>query len=401
MLFKVRNAALVALAVCISTFTTTAQELAPNTSANININVGETREFSFKGKKGDFWQLKESREWSVYPDVALIGPDGTDVLSGYEGYLRALVLPATGEYKLRFTLTRTDDGQDAKPGPHDLTVGYTDIFSMARGSVRVAKRMVGGYTAEIWQSKDEYVTTLKIMREGGLEAVLIGESNMPFQFADTAADGKTAAERRAAQLWRTADKTGDGVPDLAIEYYSGGAHCCYDMLFYELGKEVVMRRTLSTADSGVIPMRRNPKGGLRLRTADMSFAYWNISFAGSPAPVVILDFQNGEWRPNFSAMKRPAPSDAVLKKKAEAAKKLLSAAPYTNEDDYFEEAFWGEMLDLIYSGNESAAWKYFDMVWREDKPGKEKFKSDFNEQLKRSQFWQMIIADTPRKEDGL
>lgn len=392
MLLKTRAIAFFVFVFLLTSLTAQAQEMTPNTPVKISLSTGESKEFTFKGKQGDFWQLNETRDWPVYPDVALFAPDGRELLAEYDGYLRALILPADGNYRLRFTLTKTDS-EETKPGPHELTVGYTDIFALARGSARVSSRNVGGYSVEIWLSKDEYVTTLKISKGGDIEAVLIGESSVPFQFADIAADGKSRAEMRAAQLWRTPDKTGDGTPDVAIQFYSGGAHCCNDLHIYELGKAVTKVPTLSTADAGVVPMRRNPGGGLRLRTADMSFAYWNMSYAGSPAPIVILDFQNGQWRPNFAAMKKAAPTDAILKKKASNAKSKLTDAAYKSDDAYFEEAFWGEMLNLIYTGNEEAAWKYFDMVWKDTKPGKQEFREDFTKQLGLSPFWKMILED--------
>ena len=52
----------------------------------------------------------------------------------------------------------------------------------------------------------------------------------------------------------------------------------------------------------------------------------------------------------------------------------------------FQEAFWSEMLDLIYTGHEPLAWQYFDMAWPAKKPGKEKFKADFKEALAESYY---------------
>ena len=49
------------------------------------------------------------------------------------------------------------------------------------------------------------------------------------------------------------------------------------------------------------------------------------------------------------------------------------------------------MLDLIYSGNETAARQYFDLVWDSRKPGKEKFKQDFLEKLADTDFWKMRL----------
>ena len=67
----------------------------------------------------------------------------------------------------------------------------------------------------------------------------------------------------------------------------------------------------------------------------------------------------------------------------------MNLHPYTNPDDNFndfEEAFWGDMLDLIYTGHEDLAWQYFDMVWPAKKAGKGKFLADFKEQLSKSAY---------------
>jgi hypothetical protein len=162
-------------------------------------------------------------------------------------------------------------------------------------------------------------------------------------------------------------------------------------LFFELGNSVQPLDVIASGDARTIAIGKNPKGGLRLETGDNTFAYWLTSFAGSPIPAVILDYKNGVFRPNPAAMRKPAPTLAVIRKKAERAKKEIGLEPYTGvETSNFLYAFWGEMLEMIYSGNETAAWQYFDLAWDKRKPGKELFKKDFLEQLDKSQFWKMV-----------
>jgi hypothetical protein len=55
--------------------------------------------------------------------------------------------------------------------------------------------------------------------------------------------------------------------------------------------------------------------------------------------------------------------------------------------------FWGDMLDLIYTGHEDLAWQFLDLVWSPQKQGKERFIRDFKNQLLQSQYWQMILED--------
>jgi len=48
------------------------------------------------------------------------------------------------------------------------------------------------------------------------------------------------------------------------------------------------------------------------------------------------------------------------------------------------------MLDLIYTGNMNAAWKFFDKAWVKRVKGKDKFLREFREQLKTSPYWSEI-----------
>jgi hypothetical protein len=42
---------------------------------------------------------------------------------------------------------------------------------------------------------------------------------------------------------------------------------------------------------------------------------------------------------------------------------------------------WGEMLDLIYSGNMKSAWRLCDLSWPTNYPGKAVFLKEFKKQL--------------------
>jgi hypothetical protein len=95
-------------------------------------------------------------------------------------------------------------------------------------------------------------------------------------------------------------------------------------------------------------------------------------------------------------MKKPAPSAAIIRQKALKARKDIDLKPYEGEEKdpmRFMNAFWGEMLDFMYSGNETAAWQYFDLVWDSRKQGKEIFRDDFLRRLNHSRYWRMMQED--------
>lgn len=118
-------------------------------------------------------------------------------------------------------------------------------------------------------------------------------------------------------------------------------------------------------------------------------------------------------------MKKPAPSLAVLKNKAEFYRQRLSLKPYRGDvedydaiyrDDTYPDnrdvtykgtvlrnvVFWGPMLDLIYTGNEELAWQFLDLVWPPQKQGKTLFIRDFKKQLSESEYWKMILEDNKK-----
>jgi hypothetical protein len=51
---------------------------------------------------------------------------------------------------------------------------------------------------------------------------------------------------------------------------------------------------------------------------------------------------------------------------------------------------WQEMLNLIYTGNMTTAWRLLDMSWPAGKPGKMKFLRGFKKQLSKSPYYKDI-----------
>ncbi len=119
---------------------------------------------------------------------------------------------------------------------------------------------------------------------------------------------------------------------------------------------------------------------------DWTFAYWWTSFAESPAPEIILRFTAVKYRLAENLMRKPAPSEAELNREIEVIRndeswKDMQRPPAT---------LWGEMLDLIYSGNSAAAWRFFGKAWLAGVPGKDTALGDFKDQLAKSPYWPQI-----------
>lgn len=374
-------------------FGQTVESLRPMESKRFSLPKDGVKEFNLQLKKGAYVELgwEETSHEGYWPVLSLVSPSGKELL---ETESASLIVPVEGSYRVIVTLKGEKEARPNVPQP--LSLLYKNVFRIPANTVVRDARKVNGYDIKILVPKNTDEggeSILLIERAGKPEAIVKGESfgSLGFNFADKSGEGSAASAKLFAS---TSDKTGDGTPDVAIEYYSGGAHCCFSMHFFELGKEVTKVPVLSTGDAPISAIGKNPKGGLFLATADNNFAYWNVPFAESPFGDLVLEFREGQFRPSASKMLKPAPSLLELRKKATAARSIMNNVQYLGSDSaaaddkvVFEEAFWSTMIDLVYTGHRELAWEYLDMVWPKAKKGKEIFKRDFQEQLESSQFW--------------
>lgn len=369
---------------------TTAQDpqvLLPEKPITITLSPGESRSFSLEMKADEYAEI----EWLAKEDLSLsfgfLDSSGKAVCVGdSEDDVVVFIAPKAGRYVF---VIRYNESEEVA-GPQRVSLAYSNKFKLPEGSKQKDIRKINGFDIRIINAPNtdqDYGDNIVLFEKGGILKGILRKGGMGFSFPDNPLEAKTLSAKKQVNLIRkTADKTGDGIPDVMIEYYSGGAHCCYSTYFFNLGDSLDLIELLHTDNTSLGVMGLNPNGGLRFGTSENAFAYWNISYAGSPMLGVILEFQKGELRPNFELMKRPAPSFAKLKSTARVATRKISNVPYTEVGMDFEEAFWSEMLNLIYSGHEDLAWQYFELVWPIDKPGKDKFAADFKEALAESYY---------------
>lgn len=397
MLKKVSVSVLVVVIGCVLAAVAFGQEadplLAPGTKFSFTVAPDEAATFSVDLTTDGFAQFA----WTAGDDSSFLyeitDSAGKSLQKGDSSWVKAayFVAPIAGVYSIRFYIDQKAEDKKTQSG----TLTYGNDFTIPQGGKVKASRKLAGYDVQLVDVADTEDTpgdSFVVIRKGSvLKNILHTDFSSPimgYSFAGAVEKNAPAAERRTAALINnTPDKTGDGNPDVMLEYYSGGAHCCTTYYFIELPKSgPVAIREVDTGNAGMTPIGKSPSGGLRFETADNAWAYWNMSFAGSPMPSVILEFKDGVAKPNFDLMKKPAPSIAVLKKKAATARKKISNDPYTEPSMDFEDAFWSEMIDLIFTGHEDLAWQYFDMVWPKAKPGKAKFLADFKETLADSYY---------------
>ena len=158
------------------------------------------------------------------------------------------------------------------------------------------------------------------------------------------------------------DVTGNGIPDLVVREYSGGAHCCTTTYIFELAKDHFVAfepidQGHSTGRESFVQADDDP--ALEIRTCDWRFAYWKMSFAESPVPDVLLDLrENRSGKSQWVFANRKKALSVVERKRLMAHAEALGNSPRApTEFPEFPE-FLTNVLDLIYSGNADFAREY-------------------------------------------
>lgn len=377
--------------------------LRPQQTFKFSLTPDETRIFTLQMKQDEFaeftWLAKEGLILAFEITDSLNKKLETGDSSDDDNVL--FIAPKAGEYKLVIKFDKSSELTTAQ----NIWLEYNNVFKLPTGTIQKDIRKINGYDVKIMKTpalNDEEAMSIfliekaghlkKIMRYYGGEEIGLAE----FYFGDDITKADTPEEKRSVPLVaNTLDKTGDGIPDVMVNYFSGGGHCCQETYFINLGEIVETVDSSSGFDEPLVATAKNPKGGLYFELSETDATCWHL-------PKIFLSFVNGKLQPDFERMRKPLPSLATLKSKARMTRLELSPKPYLGlgldgeQCELYkkitpsEKAFWSEMLNLMISGKEDLALQYFDLVWLEGKEGKEDFLKDFNKKLSAYPYWQLL-----------
>lgn len=189
------------------------------------------------------------------------------------------------------------------------------------------------------------------------------------------------------------DVTNDGTPDLVLEVFSGGAHCCFGYYAFSLGKPFKKMVYFDDIDAMFTVQDMDGDKVYEYSGFDDTFAYWNACFAESPMPKVILRYEGDGLHLANDLMRQLVPNpDAILQKVSEIRMEMekIVNSPMRFDQGFFGGFYpplWDAMLDLIYAGWGDKAYEFLDLAWPNQKPDKDKFIKEFKKQLAKSHYW--------------
>lgn len=257
------------------------------------------------------------------------------------------------------------------------------------------EKVCGEYQIKVYRDKERMGGSFKILRN---KKEIYSEDGFKFRIGLIYDD---MPEDKAVNSCQ--DITRGGNPNLVVSQWSGGAHCCHTYEVFSLGKEF---KKIAYIDNGDGDMGKfvdvDHDGALEFVGNDWTYDYWNTSFAGSPAPQVILKYRDGEYQLAMDLMRRPAPTEneekQAIDKGSQEKKELqdwyarqIAEQGKDNVDplnfawirgDVFINPFvWTHMLDLIYTGNADRVKSYLDKAWPKDQDVNGLLKKEFYEEF--------------------
>jgi len=227
---------------------------------------------------------------------------------------------------------------------------------------------------------------------GRYALMLIADTTARETVVDIRREGRRVYAARAMniRLERVgSDITGDGVPDVIVQAFTGGLHCCTQAIILSLGDTLGDLGVIDGADGEIEFEDLDGDSLPEARIGDWRFAYWrDYAFVETVAPSVILKFQGDAFRPACDLMRDDPPDERTLRQRAaELSRGWVAGDPPPD--------LWGYAVDLVYAGNADAAWHFLDLAWPERVGGKTEFIYDLRDRLTDSPCWSPAPGQRP------
>lgn len=231
----------------------------------------------------------------------------------------------------------------------------------------------GEYTVTFYQVDDWICQRLEIQRLG---KIVYSEAEVDAHFffgADWTERGQPLIHLR-----------GGNSPELVISKWTGGAHCCFSVLVFDIGSE--FRKIDEIEGGNYYPYFEDIDGDgvMEVKVGDDFLASRFSSFASSAIADVTLTYSNDRYEVSSAHMVKAALNWGSLKKQIRSWQKELRER---SKPDYPPPAFIQSVTDLVFTGNKAVALELIDRTWPTDVPGKIEFLTSYEEALQDSRYY--------------
>lgn len=220
------------------------------------------------------------------------------------------------------------------------------------------ERIIGHYAIRLWRKSNNEFYCDDIVTISAF-----GQPNVQIETVDSI-DSLTGR-----------DITGEGHPDVIIHTDSGGAHCCYSALVYDLGETLTKVLETPSSNCKTTFSDLDADGIFEAVTCDDLFAYRYCSFAGSPMPTVILahvpGLGYGPASPRFAWFY----VGDIARDTVQA--ELATPGGKGEFDGTTKCAVLALVLDYLYAGFPERAWTEFYRLY--PYPDRETFRAEIEE----------------------
>jgi hypothetical protein len=152
------------------------------------------------------------------------------------------------------------------------------------------------------------------------------------------------------------DLDGDGEPEVLLDLFTGGAHCCFYTVIFRYYRGTYRGRFVLWGDPGSEVDDLEGDGRPELVSADDRFAYAFTDYADSVLPVQVWRYDHGELRDVSASYKVTLRSEA-----ADLWRTYLSGRR-DRDDPRGVLAAW--VADEVRLGRSAQAWKQLDTLLR-------------------------------------
>ena len=226
----------------------------------------------------------------------------------------------------------------------------------------------------------------------------------------SSSEWKSGLEKDAAYFlkWAIKDITNNGIPELGLIGYSGGAHCCEINYLIELSDPIKILWQQYTGDGSAAIKDLNGDGIMEIEVLDDILDYWSTSHATSPFPTVVFGYQNGVYKVDTTFMRKSPPTQTEIENTAagwtkagwEGGEKNCSGLNRKTISDSVSDRIWCAYVpweyaaDLVYSGNVRAARDYINLAWKENDlfKSKEVFIREFIQELDNGKYYENLAS---------